>query len=81
MDDRQTEEQTDGRTDRPKEIASDLKGFHAKVFHDESTIFLPQLTRKPKASRAKDQLMDKRLVGLTDGRTDRQTNWRRDTAF
>ncbi len=65
MDNRQTEEQTDGRTDQPKEIASDLKGFHAKVFHDELTNFLPQLARKPKASRTKGP-----TDGPTVGRTD-----------
>ena len=65
MDNRQTEEQTDGRKDRPKEIASDLKGFHAKVFHDELTYFLPQLARKPKVSRTEGP-----TDGPTVGRTD-----------
>ncbi len=51
--------------DGPTEIASDLKGFHAKEFHDELTIFLPELARKHEVSRTD---------GPTDGPTDGQTD-------
>ena len=62
-------------------MASDLKGFYAKVFPDELTNFLPELARTEclgPTDQPMDQRMDQRMVGRTDGRADGRTDGQTD---
>ena len=81
----QTDRVTNRWTDWPTEIASNLKGFHAKVFPDELTNFWPELARKLKPLRADGQTdgptAKQTADGGTNGRTDGWIDWRTDGIF